>query len=85
MRDAENLHIHSIWVIPSNQTDQLEQSLQRGSASLNHDAPIDAIDIKPINPGDEDSITRTVSYSSKLMGFNSMNLGVADDFRVFPF
>jgi len=84
MRDAEDLHIHSIWVIPSNQTEQLEQSLRRGSAALNRNAPIDAIDIKPIDHGDGDTVLRTVSYSSKLMGFNSIDLGVADDFRVFP-
>ena len=84
MRDARNLHIHSIWVIPASQTDQLEQSLRRGSASLNRYAPIDAVDIKPIDQSDGDSLIRTVSYSSKLIGFNSMNLGVADDFRVFP-
>lgn len=84
IRDAENLHIHSIWVIPADQTDQLEQSLRRGSAILNREAPIDAIDVRLIDTGDGDSIIRTVSYSSKLMAFNSMNLGVADDFRVFP-
>jgi len=84
MRDAENLHIHSIWVIPASQTDQLEQSLRRGSSALNENARIDAIDIKPIDQSDKASVLHVVSYSSKLMGFNTMNLGVADDFRVFP-
>ena len=84
MRDAENLHVHSIWVVPANRTEQLERSLRRGSSALNGNAPIDAIDIKPIDHGNGDSILRTVSYSSKMMGFNSMNLGVADDFRVLP-
>ncbi len=47
-------------------------------------AHIDAIDIKTIDHDDDGSILSVVSYSSKLMGFNSINLGVADDFRVFP-
>ena len=81
MREAENLHIHSIWVVPSSQIDRLEQSLRRGSTALNGNAPIDAIDIKPI---DQDEVLHVASYSSKVMGFNTMRLSVADDFRVFP-
>lgn len=84
MRDAENLHIHSIWVIPADKTDQVSQSLRRGAATLNEDAPIDAIDIEPIDQGDEHCIRRVVSYSSKLMGHNAAELAVAEDFRVFP-
>lgn len=84
MRDPENLHIHSIWVISGDHTQQLEQSLRRGSLSLNRNAPIDAIDIKPIYHDDEKSMLRAASYSSKMIGCNSMSLCVADDFRVFP-
>lgn len=84
MRDPENLHIHSIWVIPSTLVDQLEKSLQMGKAHLSGGLRVDAVDIKPVDRDDGNSVLRVVSYSSKMMGFNTMNLGVADDFRVFP-
>jgi len=82
--NLENLHIHSIWVIPSTQIDQFEESLRRGSILSNRDTRFDAVDIKLVDQGDANSVLRVASYSSKLIGFNSMSLGVAEDFRVFP-
>ena len=84
MRDPENLHIHSIWVIPANQTDQLVESLRRGSINSYEDAKIDAVDIRLVDHGDPQSVLRVASYSSKLIGFNVAALGVAEEFRVFP-
>lgn len=84
MRDPENLHIHSIWVISSTLVDQLEKSLQRGKVHLSANLGVDAVDIRSIDRDDGNSVLRVASYSSKMMGFNTMNLGVADDFRVFP-
>ena len=84
MRDPENLHIHSIWVIPATQIDQLEESLRRRSVNQYGDARIDAVDIKLVDQGDPQSVLQVASYSSKLIGFNVAALGVAEEFRVFP-
>ncbi len=84
MGDAENLHIHSIWVVPSGKVDQVERVLRERSSALKGMTRIDGIDIKAIDRGDIRSISRVVSYSSKLMGHNAAKLDVAEDFRVFP-
>ena len=84
MRDPENLHIHSIWVIPSTQTERLEASLRSRSVNSNGYPRFDAIDIRPVDQGEARSVLRVASYSSKLIGLNSAKLFVAEEFRLFP-
>lgn len=79
-----NLHIHSIWVMPATSADQLKATLNDHLARQNGDVRFDAIDVREIEASDTQSVGRVAGYSSKLVGFNQCDLGIAEEFRVYP-
>ena len=82
--ELENLHIHSIWVVPATWTKELKATLEDHLARQHSEVRFDAIDVREIEPRDTQCVNRVAGYSSKLISFNQRDLGIAEDFRVYP-
>jgi hypothetical protein len=82
--ELHNLHIHSMWVLQADQTEAFRTCLESPIHCRPDDLAIDGIDIQEVDGRAFQSIGRIASYSSKLLGFNQTELGIAEDFRVYP-
>lgn len=85
--EMSNLHIHSIWTMRGNQKAEFETLLGQPNddrETILDRLGFDAIDVQEMDRRDTNGISRVISYSSKLIGFNVRELGVAEEFRVYP-
>jgi hypothetical protein len=82
--ELENLHIHSMWVLRTDQIGAFRSCVERPIHCRPDDLEIDGIDIQGVDGKAFQSVARIASYSSKLIGFNRAELEIAEDFRVYP-
>jgi hypothetical protein len=85
--EMRNLHIHSVWLVPSNKSDEFEALL---GAPTGHGTMktlllgIDAIDVKPVDLTTPKDVERVTSYGSKLLGFEHEGTLLNEAFRAYP-
>lgn len=84
IRDLENLHIHSMWVVPSDKSEACEEIIRSAIDSSKGPLKVDSVDVQIVDASDAEALVTTTAYSSKLIGINTERLEVAEDFKVFP-
>jgi hypothetical protein len=83
--DLRGLHIHSIWIVDKERSDEFHATFEGLKSAVFFDrVEIDAIDVQRVDVDDRNAIAKVISYSSKMVGFNNRDLRVAEDFRVYP-
>ena len=77
--------MHSIWILDADECDAAQDAIHLAgpNAEIIGALGFDAIDVRAVQPTGDD-LTRVVSYASKLIGFNSLDLQVGMDFEVYP-
>lgn len=83
--EFEGIHIHSVWIIEANEVEAIKTAIDLAGQNSDFFRALgfDAIDIKAIEPTDDD-LARVVRYASKMLGFNSRDLKMGMDFEVYP-
>lgn len=83
MGEIQNIHIHTIWMIPSDLTEKFKTALKEIDLSR---FDFRQIDVQPItslkNNGSKPS--KLSSYTGKFLGFNNQNLEVGEDIMILP-
>jgi hypothetical protein len=85
--DMTNLHIHSVWLVPSNKSDDFKALL---GAPTGHGTMktlllgIDAIDVRLVGLDTPKAVERVTSYASKLIGFEHEELPLSQSFKIYP-
>ncbi|MGR9437951.1 hypothetical protein ACU8V1_23530 [Rhizobium leguminosarum] len=83
----ENVHVHSIWVFANGQRGWFRQVLDAIENDRADRYDFDAIDVRRINgdlPGKEKDVKRLASYTSKFLGFNTLDMKIAGDLEIYP-
>lgn len=88
MGALENLHIHSIWILPPQSIDKFRELLadETQLSSLKVRLGIRALDIQPLDHDRQTTsdVSRVSSYTAKFIAHNNQGLAISDDIRMFP-
>ena len=84
IRELGNLHIHSMWVVPSDSSEACQEILRSAVLRSNGLLRVDSVDVQIVDAADVQELVATTAYSSKLIGMNTERLEIGEDFRVFP-
>ena len=83
----ENLHIHSIWVFGNGQRGWFRQKIDDIRSDMKDRYDFDEINVCGMSGKDQSrriDMQRLSSYSSKFLGFNTIDLSVSDDLEIYP-
>ncbi|ANL70417.1 hypothetical protein AMC83_CH00379 [Rhizobium phaseoli] len=83
----ENMHIHSIWVFGNGQRGSFLQKIEDIRSDVDDRFDFDEINVCEMSKADRNrkvDIQRLSSYSSKFLGFNTIDLSVPDDLEMYP-
>lgn len=84
IHELENLHIHSMWVVPAGKSDACQQIIRSAMSSSRGPLKVDSVDVQIVDASDAEALVTTTAYSSKLIGMNTQRLEIGEDFRIFP-
>ncbi|MBY5637715.1 hypothetical protein HFO39_23590 [Rhizobium leguminosarum] len=83
----ENVHIHSIWVFANGQRGWFREVLHAVKKDCTYRYDFDAVDVRKVNgdlPSKEKDVKRLPSYTSKFLGFNTLDVKIAGDLAMYP-
>ena len=84
----QNLHIHSIWIFTPEMVSKFQELISEKNwfEPLKERFDVREIDIQPLTEENRSKtgVSRVSSYTSKMIGWNSIDLQVTDDLRIFP-
>jgi len=83
----ENIHIHSIWVFGNGQRGSFRQKIEEIRGDVNDRFDFDEINVCRVSKADRNrkiDVQRLSSYSSKFLGFNTIDMSVPDDLEMYP-
>jgi hypothetical protein len=82
----ENVHIHSIWVFANGQRGWFREVLDAVKTGCADRYDFGAIDVRRINgdlPGKQKDVKRLASYTSKFLGFNTLDMKIDEDLAIY--
>ncbi|MBY2914148.1 hypothetical protein [Rhizobium leguminosarum] len=83
----ENFHIHSIWVFGNGQRGAFRQKIDEICNDVDDRYDFDEINVCGVSKTDRNrkiDVGKLSSYSSKFLGFNTIDLSVPDDLEIYP-
>ncbi|MEP7452745.1 hypothetical protein [Phyllobacterium sp. SB3] len=83
MGEVQNIHIHTIWMLPSDLTEKFKTALNEIDLSR---FDFRQIDVQPITSlkNNRSGPSTLSSYTGKFLGFNNHNLEVSEDIMIYP-
>lgn len=84
LRELENLHIHSMWVVPSDKSEACQNLIHSATSNSGGAVRVDSVHIEVVDASSIEDLVATTAYSSKLIQMNTERLEIGEDFRVFP-
>lgn len=85
--DIENLHIHSLWIVPPNIKEKFIDILTNYSSDIRkYNFGINEIHFIPIDNYNyqDDKPSTLASYTAKFIPFNSSDITIESDIRILP-
>jgi hypothetical protein len=87
MGDVENVHLHSIWMLPADLTEKFKtvfNDIQNEKQFSTFD--FRQIDIRPISSFNGNGLrpSKLATYTSKFLDFNNEKLLVEEDIQIYP-
>jgi hypothetical protein len=87
MGDVENVHLHTIWMLPSDLTEKFTSAIEEIQTEWEFSKfDFRQIDVRPMWSFVSDGLRPSVlsSYTSKFLDFNNEKLQVEEDIQIFP-
>lgn len=84
IQELQNLHIHSMWVVPSGKSEECQDLIRSAALTAKGPVRVDSVHIEVVDASSIEDLVATTAYSSKLIQMNTERLEIGEDFRVFP-